>query len=200
MINKIPEHEIGAECKAISKITFDNVELAKNHFETVKKRFLDVNSWEFFAGENKAKFALRNREGELILNQPKVCDYISIEVPLLPNKDKDHFDWVTIEVCEEEKREDYEEIYIRLRPTSNPTSLTDETTHFLDSKATSNFFIRRNGMEISVEIYAINEVPNFEDKTLVEKIRNKAVALGGMLFGSKLQWEGLTDGLIRCEK
>ena len=200
MINKIPKHEIGAESKAISKIVFDTVELAKNHFEIVKKRFLDVNSWELFAGKNKAKFTLRNQEGELILNQPKVGNYITIEVPLLPNKDKDHFDWVKIEVYEEEKKEDYEAIYIRVRPTSNPTNATDETIHFLDSKATSNFFIRRNEMEISAEIYAINEIPNFEDKTISEKIRNKAVALGGMLFGSKLQWEGLTGGLIRREK
>ena len=200
MINKIPKHEIGAESKAISKIVFNKVELAKNHFEIVKKRFLDVNSWELFAGKNKAKFTLRNQEGELILNQPKVGNYITIEVPLLPNKDKDHFDWVKIEVYEEEKKEDYEAIYIRVRPTSNPTNDTNETIHFLDSKATSNFFIRRNETEISAEIYAINEVPNFEDKTILEKIRNKAVALGGMLFGSKLQWEGLTDGLIRREK
>ncbi len=200
MKNKIPTHKIGAESEAISKIILDNVELAKNHFEIVKKRFLDINSWEFFAGKNKAKFTLRNHKGELVLDPPQVGNYISIRVPLLPNKEEDHFDWVKIEVYEEEKKEDYEAIYIRLRPTSNPTNPTDEVTHFLDSTATSNFFIRRNGREISAEVYARNEVPNFEDKTLSEKIRNKAVALGGMLIGSKLQWEGLTDGLIRDEK
>lgn len=200
MKNKIPTHEIGVQSEAISEIVFDTVELAKVHFEIVKKRFLDINSWELFAGKNKAKFTLRNQKGELILQQPKPGDYISIKVPLLPNKNEDHFDWVKIEVYEEEKKEDYEVIYIRVRPASNPTKSTDEITHFLDSTATSNFFIKRNKNEISAEVYARNEVPNFEDKTISEKIRNKAVALGGMLIGSKLQWEGLTDGLIRDEK
>lgn len=196
----MPAQEVGAESVAVSKINFDDIGLAKVHFEIVKKRFLDINSWELFAGKNKAKFTLRSEKGELILDHPKVGNYISIEVPLLPNKDEDHFDWVKIEVYEEEKKEDYEVVYIRVRPTSNPTNPTEEITHFLDSTATSNFFIRRNGTEISAEVYARNEVPNFEDKTLSEKIRNKAVAVGGMLFGSKLQWEGLTDGLIRREK
>ena len=200
MKNKMPAQEVGAESVAVSKISFDDIGLAKVHFEIVKKRFLDINSWELFAGKNKAKFTLRSEKGELILDHPKVGNYISIEVPLLPNKDEDHFDWVKIEVYEEEKKEDYEAVYIRVRPTSNPTNPTEEITHFLDSTATSNFFIRRNGTEISAEVYARNEVPNFEDKTLSEKIRNKAVAVGGMLFGSKLQWEGLTDGLIRREK
>lgn len=200
MKNKIPAQHIGAESKAISKINFDTDELAKVHFEIVKKRFFDINSWELFAGKNKAKFTLRNQNGELILNHPKVGNYVSIEVPLLPNKDEDQFDWVKIEVCEQEEKADYESFYIRVRPTSNPTNQSDEITHFLDVKATSNFLITRDGTEISAEVYARNEVPNFDDKSISEKIRNKVVAVGGMLFGSKLQWEGLTDGLIKDGK
>ena len=200
MKNKIPAQHIGAESKAISKINFDTDELAKVHFEIVKKRFFDINSWELFAGKNKAKFTLRNQKGELILVHPKVGNYISIEVPLLPNKDEDQFDWVKIEVCEQEEKADYESFYIRVRPTSNPTNQSDEITHFLDVKATSNFLITRDGTEISAEVYARNEVPNFDDKSISEKIRNKVVAVGGMLFGSKLQWEGLTDGLIKDGK
>ena len=200
MKNKIPAQHIGAESKAISKINFDTDELAKVHFEIVKKRFFDINSWELFAGKNKAKFTLRNQNAELILNHPKVGNYVSIEVPLLPNKDEDQFDWVKIEVCEQEEKADYESFYIRVRPTSNPTNQSDEITHFLDVKATSNFLITRDGTEISAEVYARNEVPNFDDKSISEKIRNKVVAVGGMLFGSKLQWEGLTDGLIKDGK
>lgn len=200
MKSKIPKQEIGAENNAISQMVLDNVESAKDHFEKVKKRFLDINSWEFFAGKNKAEFALRDQNGELILDPPKVGDYVSITVPLLPNQDKNHFDWVKIEILEEEIMDDYEVIYMRLRPTSNPTNSTHEITHFLDSAATSNFLIKRNRCKISAEIYARNEVPNFKDKSLSEKIRNQIVAVGGMLIGSKIQWEGLTNGLIKNEK
>lgn len=200
MKNKIPAQKVGAESQAISVITFENEELAKAHFETVKKRFLDINSWELFAGENKAEFSLRDEKGNLILDQPKVGNYVSIKIPLLHNPDDDGFDWVKIEVFEEEKEEHYEAVYIRVRPTSNPKSSTDEITHFLNSTATSSFFITRKLNEISAEVYARNEVPNSKDKSLTEKIRNKLVAVGGMLIGSKIQWEGLTDGLIKYEK
>lgn len=200
MKNKIPSQKIGAESEAISKINFENEELAKTHFETVKKRFLDINSWELFAGKNKAEFALRDEKGKLSLDLPKVGNYISIKVPLLPNSDTDHLDWVKIEIYEEEKDENYEAVYLRVRPASNPNNATDEIIHFLNSNATSNFFIRRNKNEISAEVYARNEIPNSKNKSLSEKIRNKVVAVGGMLIGSKIQWEGLTDGLIKYEK
>lgn len=200
MKNKIPAQEIGAESEAVSKITFETEESARVHFETVKKRFLDINSWELFAGKEKAEFSLRDEKGNLSLELPKVGNYVSIKVPLLPNKDKDHLDWVKIEVVEEEKEEHYEAVYIRVRPASNPKTSTDEITHFLAPTATSNFFIRRNGKEVSAEVYARNETPNSKDKSISEKLRNKVVAVGGMLIGSKIQWEGLTDGLIKNEK
>ena len=200
MKNKIPIQEIGAATEAISKICFETEELARDHFETVKKRFLDINSWELYAGENKAEFFLRDDKGNLVLEHPKVGNYVSIKIPLLHHPDDDGFDWVRIEVCEEEKEAHYEAVYIRVRPTSNPKNSTGEITHFLNSTATSNFFIKRNGKEISAEVYARNETPNSKDKSLSEKIRNKIVSVGGMLIGSKIQWEGLTNGLIKDEK
>ena len=200
MKNTIPEQKIGAESEAISTITFGTIEQAQNHFKIVKKRFLDINSWEFFAGKEMAQFSLRDQNGNLNLENPKVGDFVSIKIPLLKNRDDDGLDWVKIEVCEEESQSDYEAVYMRFRPTSNPNNPTNEITHFLDSTATSNFFITRNGNEISAEVYARNEFPNSKDISLSEKIRNKLVSLGGMLIGSKIQWEGLTNGLIKDEK
>lgn len=200
MKNKIPMQEIGVESKAISTIVFDNIELANSHFEIVKKRFLDINSWELFAGKDKAEFSLRDEQGQLLLDHPKVGNYISIKVPLLPNNNEDHLDWVKIEVYEEGQEENNEFVYIRVRPTSNPTKSSDDITHFLASTATSNFFIRREGNKISAEVYARNEISNLKNKSFSQKMRNTIVAIGGMLIGSKLQWNGLTEGLIKDEK
>ncbi|MDQ0475808.1 hypothetical protein [Chryseobacterium sp. MDT2-18] len=199
MKNKIPEQIIGVESEAVSKISFDNKESTRIHFKKVKKRFLDINSWELFAGQEKAEFSLRDENGNLILGHPQVGNYISIKVPLLPNRNDGGLDWVKIEVYEEEVFEDYEAVYLRVRPSSDPTSSSNKITHFLDSSATSNFIIKRSGKEISAEIYARNEVPNSKDKSISEKIRNKIVSVGGMLIGSKIQWEGLTKGLIENE-
>ena len=199
MKNQIPPQIKGAESIAISKVDLETEQQAINHFELVKKRFQDVNSWEFFAGEEKAEFALHDSTGKLSMEKPEIGNYISIKIPFLHNPAEDGLDWVQVEVYEEEIKDHSEEIYMRLRPTSNPTLPSDKITHFLDSDATSNFIIRRENKTISAEVYARNEIPNTKDKTVLEKIRNKTVALGGMLFGSKIQWEGLTNGLIKGE-
>lgn len=200
MKHQIPAQQKGAESIAISEIDLPSIEEAKAHYQTVKKRFLDINSWELFAGKEKAEFSLRDDQGKLSLDKPTVGNYVSIKIPLLHNPDEEGMDWVKIEVCEEDISNDEESYYIRLRPTAKPGSPTDEITHFLNDDATSNFIIQRISSKVKAEIIARNEVPNMKDKTFTEKIRNKLVAFGGMLFGSKVQWEGLTDGLIKYEK
>lgn len=199
MKHQIPVHQKGAESIAISEIEFSTIEKAKAHYQTVKKRFLDINSWELFAGKEKAEFSLRDPQGNLCLENPTIGNLVSIKIPLLHNADDKGFDWVKIEVCEEAIADEEESYYIRLRPSCKPGSLKDEITHFLDEDATSNFIIQRTGSKVIAQIIARNEIPNMKDKTISEKIRNKLVAFGGMLFGSKLQWEGLTDGLIKLE-
>ncbi|MBW8362219.1 MAG: hypothetical protein K0M56_08555 [Kaistella sp.] len=200
MEEKIPQQKTGAKSDTVSDLELDNEMLAAEHFETVKKRFLDVNSWELFAGEEKAEFSLRDANGNILLGRPKIGDYFSIKVPGLHNTTGDGFDWVQVEHIEEEKQDHSESVYIRVRPTANPTKPDEKTAHFFDEKATSNFLITREGVKISAEVHGRNEVPNTEDLHLLEKIRNSLVAVGGMIAGSKFQWKSLTEGLIKYEK
>ncbi|ROI10544.1 hypothetical protein EGI11_01190 [Chryseobacterium sp. H3056] len=193
---KIPHQFKGAQTDAYSEIIFDDEAAAIQHFQTVRKRFLDINSWEFFAGEEKAEFSLRDENGELSLEEPKVKQYIKIKVPVLHNSDEG-YDWVQIEEVEEETTPQKESVFIKVRPSQNPQKAENDTKHFLDSDATSNFLIKREGTKVSAEVHARNETPNTDDHTLFEQIRDKIVALGGMLLGSKIQWEGFTDGLIK---
>lgn len=200
MNHKVPPQIKGAESDAVSNIEFETVALAEKHFETVKKRFLDINSWELFAGKEKAEFSLRNSNGDVIVESPKVGDLVAIKIPLLPNQDPDHLDWAKVEVVEEDKSDISESVYIRLRPTSKPSDKDASVTHFLDSDSTSNFIIKREGKMISAQVHARNEVPNTEDKGISEKLRNKMVAFGAMMIGSTIQWKGLTNGLIKIEE
>jgi hypothetical protein len=200
MKHQIPTQRKGAESIAVSTIILETEGEAKKYYQTVKQRFLDINSWELFAGEEKAEFNLRDEFGNIIFRQPKVGDLVSIKVPLLHNQEDDSLDWVKVELCEENISENEESFYIRLRPTSNPTNKSEEVTHFLGEDATSNFIIKRERQKITAEIIARNEVPNTEDKSILEKIRNRMVAFGGMIIGSKIQWDGLTGGLIRYKK
>ena len=102
-----------------------------------------------------------------------------------------------IEEIKEEKNLNFESVYIRVRPSSDPTKPEEKVAHFFDEKATSNFLIRRVGEEIFAEVHGRNEEPNTENLNLLEKARNLLVAIGGMIAGSKFQWKSLTEGLIK---
>lgn len=199
MHEKIPPQKTGAKSDTLAEIELDSVQEAQNHFDVVKRRFLDVNCWELFAGTEKAQFSLRDHNGELSLDPPKVGDYFRIKIPGLHNPTGDGYDWVQVEKFEQEQSKDSECLYIRVRPTSDPTKPDDTTAHFFDSKATSNFLIKREGKKISAEVHGRNEVPNTEDLSVLEKIRNSLVAVGGIIGGSKFQWKSLTEGLIKYE-
>ncbi len=199
MHEKIPPQKTGAKSDTLAEIELDSVQEAQNHFDVVKRRFLNINCWELFAGTEKAEFSLRDHNGELSLDPPKVGDYFRIKIPGLHNPTGDGYDWVQVEKFEQEQSEDSECLYIRVRPTSDPTKPDDTTAHFFDSKATSNFLIKREGKKISAEVHGRNEVPNTEDLSVLEKIRNSLVAVGGIIGGSKFQWKSLTEGLIKYE-
>lgn len=199
MEENIPQQYTGAKSDTVSEITLNTETEAVAHFETVKKRFLDVNSWEFFAGEEKASFTLRDELGNLLLEKPKVGNYFKIQIPGLHNPTGDGFDWVRIEEMKEEKDERGESIYIRVRPASDPTKPDHKTAHFFDETATSNFLIKRQGSKITAEVHGRNEEPNTEDLSVLEKVRNFLVAVGGMIAGSKFQWKSLTEGLIKLD-
>ena len=200
MEEKIPPQKTGAKSDTISEIEMDSEQSAISHFDLVKRRFLDVNCWELFAGTEKAEFSLRNAKGELSLDPPKMGDYFRIKIPGLHNPTGDGYDWVQVENYESEDAEHSECLYIRVRPTSDPTKPDETTAHFFDPKATSNFLIKREGNKISAEVHGRNEVPNTEDLSVIEKIRNSLVAVGGMIAGSKFQWKSLTEGLIKYEE
>lgn len=200
MEEKIPPQKTGAKSDTISEIELDSEQSAISHFDLVKRRFLDVNCWELFAGTEKAEFSLRNAKGELSLDPPKIGDYFRIKIPGLHNPTGDGYDWVQVENYESEDSEHSECLYIRVRPTSDPTKPDETTAHFFDPKATSNFLIKREGNKISAEVHGRNEVPNTEDLSVLEKIRNSLVAVGGIIAGSKFQWKSLTEGLIKYEE
>ena len=187
MKSDIPKQKEGAFSDTVSSIKFENETQAIEHFTLVRKRFLDVNSWELFAGEEKASFSLRDSNGKLILDLSVTGNFIRIKIPGLHNPTGDGFDWVKIEEIKEEKNLNFESVYIRVRPSSDPTKPEEKVAHFFDEKATSNFLIRRVGEEIFAEVHGRNEEPNTENLNLLEKARNLLVAIGGMIAGSKFQ-------------
>lgn len=196
MDNRIPEQIEGGFTDTVSEINSETILEAVFHFKCIKKRFFDINSWELFAGEEQAEFALCDEEGELILSKPEVGNYVRIKIPVLHNLIGGNYDWVKIEVIDTEETEDSEMVFVRVRPSQNPAKKNGIIAHFHQAKATSCFIIKREGTKITCEVHGRNEIPNTDHLTILQKLRNEVVSFGGAVFASKFQWKSFTDGII----
>lgn len=199
MDTKIPEQHEGGFSNTVSENKFETTQAAEQHFETVKKRFLDINHWKDTASFS-ANFSLFDASGAAVNRDPQIGDYMKIDIPGPENKTSEGDDWVKIEALDVEKSPGYESISMRARPAPSPLVSDGDTAHFYSNDATSNFAVKRRENLITAEVYGRNEKPNTEDLGVIEKIRNTVVALGGILFGSKFQWKSLTDGLVKDEE
>ena len=193
---KIPEQTEGGFSDIVSSTSFDTVAEAIVHFKCIKRRFFDVNSWELFMGEEQADFALCDDDGELLLEKAEVGNHVRIRIPGLHNYIGGSFDWVKIECLDTEEDGDSEIVFVRVRPCVNPMKKNGKIAHFHKEMATLSLLIKREGKEIFCEVHGRNEVPNTDHLTLLDKLRNEVVSLGGAVFASKFEWKNFTDGII----
>lgn len=196
MYNPIPKQQTGASSDTISSVELDTSEAAQKHYEIVKARFLDINNWDKYAGEEKANFTLTSKDGKTIHSAPEVGNLFRITIPGPGNPSGDGDDWVQVEDIKHQTGADCESIAIRVRPAASPLDPSDETAHFYNEKATSTFIVKREKQTVTAEVHGRNEEPNNEDVNLLAKVRNTIVAIGGILAGSKFQWKALTKGLV----
>lgn len=192
----IPSQKKGNHNDTVSERLFSTEKQAKLYFRIVRQRLLAINDWHKIAGEEKAEFALANKEGLLVKRLPIMGDYFRINLPGPDNQSGEGFDWVRVEDIHEDDKLHEEFVFIKVRPSSNPQNNNTETAHFFDNAATSTFIVKRDGNKLSAEVHTRNEKPNIKGLNLAEKIRNTFVALGGIFGASKIQWKSLTDGLL----
>lgn len=192
---KIPEQVEGNCSDTFRTVDFETGEEARAHFETVKSRLYLVNSWYSVCGGKFSKFRLCSPEGNDKKDCPKQGDTIQIFTGT-ENEDGDGKDWVRIEKI----IDDTEELSFTVRPCSAPTNDSDKTAHFYEDDATNTFSVKLKDKSVVTSIRGRNEKINTDSDTLLNTIRNTAVALGGIIFGSKAQWEALADGLIKTEQ
>lgn len=189
----IPEHEEGAQSNTEAEAQLGSEEEARQFFQTVKKRLLDVNHWQEYAGVVTAKFQLTDENGNALQRAPRTGDYFRIDIPGPGTITGGGDDWVQVEDMDE----DEDCAGIRVRPASNPTNERKDVAHFFHEGATSSFIVRREGAKVFAGVYGRNEKPNVKTETVVDKIRNAAVATGAAAAFSKLQWKSLVKGLIK---
>lgn len=193
--SQVPEQRIGSEMNALHKISLKNVDQALHFFNIVKTRLLDVNNWTKIAG-NLSQFQLCDEQGQPVHRLAKQGDYIRINIPGPGTHTGDGYDWVRIENITLTAGDQQEILSMRARPAPNPTSLNDDTAHFLTDEATSTFQVKRFGAVITAEEHARNEVPNVDLDNNTDKIRNSIVGWAAKLGLSYPQWKALVKGLL----
>jgi hypothetical protein len=189
----IPEHNKGIETNTESSVELSSEGEAKDFFKVVKERLLAIDEWHQYAGSATADFQLTDEKGDPVKRVPQKGDHFKIKIPGPGTLTGEGNDWVQIEAIEEEENC----IGIRVRPSTNPTNERKDVAHFFDEGATSSFLVKREGKKVTAGVYGRNEKPNTDTETVVDKVRNAAIATGAISGFSKLQWKSLVNGLVK---
>jgi len=192
----VPDQYVGKHTGAQHDVTIDSVEGAKKFFQESKKRFLDINNWDKYAGIGSADFKLTDDKGSLIDRMPKEGDYIRINLPGPGPTAGDGFDWVRIELIEEKTTDNSEYILMKTRPAQQPDSEKEEVAHFYTEAASSNFILQREGNIVSAAEKGRNEVPNDEEPNILDRLRNAVVSFTASRGAAYPQWKALTKGFL----
>jgi hypothetical protein len=195
----VPEQQSGIETNTETSVEFNSPEEAKTFYQKVKRRLLNVNDWQRFAGTLTADFQLTDKEGKEVNRTAEKGDYFKIDIPGPGPVTGDGFDWVQVEAIEEKEEEDMQSIALRVRPAANPNNERKDVAHFFSVEATSCFMAKREKNVVTAAIYGRNEKPNTDTETIVDKARNTAIATGAITGLAKLQWKSLVNGLVKKE-
>lgn len=199
MEKAVPNQEQGSEMNAVEKAAFDSLEEANDFFQIAKKRLMDVNSWSEISDLPSSTFILCGPDGQQVDRQVKVGDYFKIDIPGPGTSSGDGFDWVKVELVDEESKNGAEVLSIRVRPTDNPVSSEDAVAHFFKDAATSTFQVKKIGTEVYAEVHGRNETPNTDTDHVVDTIRNTMVGLSAKVGAAYPQWKGLVAGLVAVD-
>lgn len=198
----LPEKEEGTQKDIEAREKTATVEEAKQLFEISKKRLLDVNFWDKICGKASAVFKLTDERGNEVEGSPKVGYHFKIDVPAPGSKAGTGFDWVRVEAIEEDenRHEDREFLLIRVRPSENPLTDSNDVAHFFSDKSTSNFLVLREKNVVTAAVIGRNEITNTSGTvSWLDKLRNAVVGTGAVGGLSNPQWKALVNGVLGKE-
>lgn len=192
----VPVQTIGSEMNAVENVQCSSVAEAKEFYQAVKNRLINVNAWAAMASLPMSAFRLFDYAGRPVERNASEGDFIRIDIPGPGTKTGQGYDWVIIEALVEESGTKAESISMRVRPAAHPLSEDEHIAHFLKSCATSTFQIKRVGNCVSAEEHGRNEVANLDTGHLLDNIRNAIVGVSAKIGFSYPQWKSLVVGLL----
>jgi hypothetical protein len=194
----IPDQQQGNSSDNEYSMSCASLQDAVHLFEAAKSRLLDVNNWQYFAEGISAEFALFTSDGQHSNGRAAIGAFLRIGIPGPRSKDGAGYDWVRVEnIVEESDADKNTECFLmQVRPAPSPVSPGDETSHFFDDSATSNFLIEREGTMVKASVHGRNEKPNTESSNIIDTIRNAVTAITAIFGASDIQWKNLVKGLL----
>ncbi|KQN35217.1 hypothetical protein ASE92_11400 [Pedobacter sp. Leaf41] len=193
----VPVHQSGAETDAVENVEFESEQEATAFYQVVKHRLSDVNNWGSLSSIPLSSFKLFDHAGRACDREVEEGDYIRIDIPGPGTRLGKGYDWVHVEAVFSEVDFDQDIFTIRVRPSSHPLEPDGKIAHFLTSRATSTFQIKRIKNFVYAEEHARNESPNFETGNGLDNFRNAIVGTAARIGFSYPQWKSLVKGLLK---
>lgn len=202
----LPEQEHSVSKDIFHEYRAATLDDAEEDFLDAKDRLLHVNEWHELTRPALARFSLCDAIGNPVNRSARIGDFIRIAIagPSHPSGDSTETDdtgddWVRIEALayDDYPDEDRERIAMQVRPAASPLAPSVIPQHFFSAEATSTFAVERTGQRLAAAYWGRNEVPNVNTGGMLDTLRNAAVAIGGILGGSDIQWKALVRGLLQ---
>ncbi len=193
----VPPKEKGRNSSVEAHVDCATREEAIAVYQEARRRLLDINRWDIYAGTGSAVFSLTDTAGNAVSHSPEMGDLIKIQLP-----GSARYDWVEIEEYVEtiDRQRDNDLFAFRVRPTKAPDAKGDAPTHFFTEDATSTFLIQRVGNKVTAAEKGRNEIPNHEGEKFFDKVRNLIVGASASFGLSVPQWEALILGILQKEE
>ncbi len=192
----IPEQYRGKQLDIQQGQGYSSPEVAERAFLHIRMMLLDINHWHEVAGSLSAKFVHVNSFGEAIEQEPRVGDFIMIDIPGPGPVSGQGYDWVRITEIDDRPAEGF--LQLTLHPCAAPMNASGDTSaaHFFRSFASSSFVIKKEGLEVHVFYYGRNEEINLDNENFIDNVRNGLVGMGAKIGFSYPQWKAIVSGLL----
>lgn len=194
----VPKQETGSEMDAVSHQSFETTEEAIVFYNIAKSRLAAISNWSKVCGTEATTFQLLNALGTAPAELGE-GNLIKIDIPGPGTGVGNGYDWVKIEKIESGETLSEQYFGFRVRPCPNPENPTAGIAHFFKDSATSTFLVRLVQNTVYAEMHGRNEVPNTEDTSFFDGLRNMTVGYTAKIGLSYPQWKLLVEGLVKTE-
>lgn len=184
----------GGHHDSVNSINCKSLEESQLLFNQMKKVFLEMNRWDKLF-KRTTEFYVKNVAGQTQSIAVQIGDQVAIKIPGPRNRIGEGFDWVVVKNLEIIENNHFQKIIMELQPCTPPKN-SKQIAHFYKDTARNYFFINKEGTKITAEVHGRNEIPNYSNLPLRDKLRNFFIAHGGIFGMSKIQWEVWSKNML----